>query len=108
MAEQDIVLVIGNVWVLESYLAHVSEGNTTVRDPPAGILSFKTAVIIMLLVVFTVEGSNLMSTLWKAPGRRVTVPESSVAEMSVPILAVKGEVIRAGEGFKTLSSVTTT
>lgn len=108
IAEHDIVPEIGNVCVLESYLDHSSEGNTTAREPPAGILSARTAVTIMLLVVLTVGGSNAMAKLWKMPGSRVTVPESSVAETSLPILAVKGEVTNAGEGFMTLPRVTTT
>lgn len=62
----------------------------------------------MLLVVLTVGGSNPMLKLWKMPGSNVTVPESSLADASVPILAVNGEVAKAGEGFMTLPRVTTT
>lgn len=59
----------------------------------------RVAVIIILEVVFTVVGSKLIVRLWNAPGLKEIDPEESEAETSVPMVAVKELVTRAGEGF---------
>ena len=99
MAEQELIDEMGSTLEGVTYRAQVKAGNVTVMVELADTLLPRMAVMIMLDVVLTVVGSKLMLRLWNAPGLRAIDPEESEAETSMPMVAVKEPVTRAGEGF---------
>ena len=64
-----------------------------------------TKVTIILEVVLTIVGLKVIERLVKSASSNFTIdvelPASSYAETSVPIYAIKGDVVTAGDGFKT-------
>lgn len=68
-------------------------------EPLAGTVFPRVAVTIILAVVLTVAGSKLIIKPVNKPGIKLTVPETSAAEVSAPIVAKNEPVTSAGDGF---------
>ena len=63
-------------------------------------MRFKGCRLISIFpVVLTVEGLKVMVTEERVPGDNVTAEKESLAEKSLPISRMKGEVVIAGVGF---------